>query len=165
MLFGKEDILINNIAWGLRYLPVFAIFGDGRYRLRPIHVDDLAEAVVVQAQERTNATIDAVGPETFRYREMVAMIAEAIGVRRRIVFLPPALAYQATRVVGRFVGDVVITREEIRGLMEERLYVNSSPLGRTKLSDWVHANRRRLGLRYTSELERRRDRLSPYRSN
>jgi uncharacterized membrane protein YeiH len=121
--------------------------------------------VVVQAHERTNATIDAVGPETFRYRDMVQMIAEAIGVRPRIVFLPPALAYQATRVLGWFVDDVVITREEIRGLMEERLYVNSSPLGMTKLSAWVHANRRRLGLRYTSEMARRRDRVSPHRSN
>jgi hypothetical protein len=73
--------LINNIAWGLRYLPVFGIFGDGRYRLQPIHVDDLAEAVVLQAHARTNATIDAIGPETFRYRDMVEMIAEAIGVR------------------------------------------------------------------------------------
>jgi NADH dehydrogenase len=165
VLFGKEDILINNIAWGLRYLPVFGIFGDGRYRLQPIHVDDLAEAVVVQAHERANATIDAVGPETFRYRDMVEMIAEAIGVRPRIVFVPPALAYQATRVLGWFFNDVVITREEIRGLMAERLYVNSSPLGMTKLSDWVHANRRRLGLNYTSEMSRRRDRVSPYQSN
>ena len=165
VLFGKEDILINNIAWGLRYLPVFGIFGDGRYRLQPIHVDDLAEAVVLQAHERTNSTIDAVGSETFHYRDMVEMIAEAIGVRPRIVFLPPALAYQATRIVGWFVDDVVITREEIRGLMEERLYVNSGPLGATKLSEWVRANRLRLGLKYTSEMARRRDRVSAYQSN
>jgi NADH dehydrogenase len=165
VLFGKEDILINNIAWGLRYLPVFGIFGDGRYRLQPIHVDDLAEAVVLQAHERTNSMIDAVGPETFHYRDMVEMIAEAIGVRPRIVFLPPALAYQATRIVGWFVDDVVITREEIRGLMEERLYVNSGPLGATKLSEWVRANRLRLGLKYTSEMARRRDRVSAYQSN
>ena len=46
VLFGKEDILINNIAWCLRYLPVFGIFGDGQYRLQPIYVDDLAEAAV-----------------------------------------------------------------------------------------------------------------------
>jgi NADH dehydrogenase len=165
VLFGKEDILINNIAWGLRYLPVFGIFGDGRYRLQPIHVDDLAEAIVVQAHERTNATIDAIGPETFRYRDMVEMIAAAIGVKPRIVFLPPALAYQATRIIGWFVDDALITREEIRGLMEERLYVNSGPLGATKLSDWVRTNRLRLGLKYTSEMARRRDRVSAYQSN
>jgi len=165
VLFGKEDILINNIAWSLRYLPVFGIFGDGRYRLQPIYVDDLAEAAVLKAHELTDATIDAIGPETFRYRGMVEMIAAEIGVRPRIVSLPPDFAYQMTRVIGWFVDDVIITREEIKGLMEERLYVKSSPLGTTKLSNWVHANRRRLGLNYTSELVRRLDRISQYRSN
>jgi len=96
---------------------------------------------------------------------MVEMIAAAISVRPNIVFLPPGVAYQMTRFVGWFVNDVVITREEIRGLMEERLYVNSSPLGTTKLSNWVHANGRQLGLRYTSEIARRVDRVSRYRSN
>jgi hypothetical protein len=78
---------------------------------------------------------------------------------------PAALEKTLRGVVGWFVDDVVITREEIRGLMEERLYVKSSPLGTTKLSDWVHANRRRLGLTYTSEMARRLDRVSEYRSN
>src|SRR6516165_10072516 len=77
----------------------------------------------------------------------------------------PGVAYQMTRIVGWFVNDVVITREEIEGLMEERLYVNSRPLGTTKLTDWVHANSRRLGLNYTSEMARRLDRVSQYRSN
>jgi len=149
----------------LRYLPVFGIFGDGQYRLQPIYVDDLAEAAVLKAHERTSETIDAIGPETFRYRDMVEMIAAAISVWPNIVFLPPGVAYQMTRFVGWFVNDVVITREEIRGLMEERLYVNSSPLGTTKLSNWVHANGRQLGLRYTSEIARRVDRVSRYRSN
>ena len=165
VLFGKEDILINNITWSLRYLPVFGVFGDGRYRLQPIYVDDLAEVAVLKAHVRTSETIDAIGPETFRYRDMVEMIAAEIGVRPHIVFLSPGVAYQMTRVVGWFVNDVVITREEIRGLMEERLYVNSSPLGTTKLSGWVHANSGRLGLSYTSELARRLDRFSQYRSN
>ena len=165
VLFGKEDILINNIAWSLRYLPVFGIFGDGRYRLQPIYVDDLAEAAVLKVHELTDSTIDAIGPETFHYRDMVEMIAAEIGVRSRIVSLPPEFAYQMTRVIGWFVDDVVITREEIKGLMEERLYVKSSPLGTTKLSDWVRANRSRLGLEYTSEMARRLDRISQYRSN
>src|SRR6516165_975897 len=165
VLFGKEDILINNIAWSLRYLPVFGIFGDGRYRLQPIYVDDLAEAAVLKVHELTDSTIDAIGPETFHYRDMVEMIAMEIGVHPRIVFLPPGLAFQMTRVIGWFVDDVVITREEIRGLMEERLYVKANPLGTTRLSDWVHANRQRLGLNYTSEMARRMYRISPYRSN
>jgi nucleoside-diphosphate-sugar epimerase len=44
VLFGKEDVLINNIAWALRHLPVFGVFGSGNYRLQRIYVDDLAAA-------------------------------------------------------------------------------------------------------------------------
>jgi uncharacterized protein YbjT (DUF2867 family) len=131
VLFGQEDILINNIAWALRYLPAYGIFVDGRYRLQPIYVDDLAAAAVRKVHERTNETIDAIGPETFRYRELVEIVATHIGVTPRIVFMPPALAYQATRVLGWFVDDVIITREEIRGLMEERLYVDSAAAARS----------------------------------
>jgi NADH dehydrogenase len=75
VLFGKEDILINNIAWALRHLPLFGIYGDGRYRLQPIHVDDLAAAAVARITGEINETIDAIGPETFYYREIVEMIA------------------------------------------------------------------------------------------
>src|SRR4051812_23065529 len=43
ILFGNDGVLINNIAWLLRHLPVFGVGGHGEYRIRPIHVDDLAD--------------------------------------------------------------------------------------------------------------------------
>lgn len=155
VLFGREDILINNIAWALRHLPLFGIYGDGRYRLQPIHVDDLAAAAVARIIGEINETIDAIGPETFYYRDMVGMIARAIGSRALIVAMPPMLAYQGVRVLGWIVGDVINTRNEVRGLMQERLYVESLPLGTTKLSDWVRTFHLDIGSRYTSELQRR----------
>ena len=81
-----------------------------------------------------------------------------------IVSMPPMLAYQAVRVLGRVTGDVINTRDEIRSLMQEKLYVRSPPLGTTKLSDWVRASREDIGRRYASELQRRLDRSSAYRS-
>jgi len=164
MLFGKEDILINNIAWALRHLPVFGIYGDGRYRLQPVHVDDLAAAAIDHMTGAANETIDAIGPETYCYRGMVEMIAREIGSRALVVSMPPMLAYQAVRVLGRMVGDVINTRDEVRGLMQEKLYVRSPPLGTTKLSDWVRASREDIGCRYASELQRRLYRGSAYRS-
>jgi len=158
VLFGKEDILINNIAWALRRLPVFGIYGAGRYRLQPIYVDDLAAAAIDQITGGPNETIDAVGPETYFYREMVEMIAREIGSAALIVSMPPMLAYQAVRVLGWTVGDVINTRDEVRGLMQEKLYVQSPPLGTTKLSDWVRTSRQDIGRRYASELQRRLDR-------
>jgi len=165
VLFGKEDILINNIAWALRYLPVFGIYDDGRYRLQPIYVDDLAAAVVERLAVGADETIDAIGPETFHYREMVEMISREIDSRSLIVPMSPMLAYQSVRLLGWLVGDVITTWDEVKGLMRERLYVDSPPLGHTKLSDWVRASRQQLGLRYTSEMRRRTDRVSRYRSN
>jgi len=164
VLFGKEDILINNIAWALRHLPVFGIYGDGRYRLQPIYVDDLAAAAIDRMTAAANETIDAIGPETYCYRGMVEMIAREIGSRALVVSMPSMLAYQAVRVLGWMVGDVINTRDEVRGLMQEKLYVRSPPLGTTKLSDWVRASREDIGCRYASELQRRLYRGSAYRS-
>jgi NADH dehydrogenase len=164
VLFGKEDILINNIAWGLRRLPLFGIYDDGRYRLQPIHVDDLAAAAVDRITGDANETTDAIGPETFHYRDLVELIAREIGSRTLIVAMPAKLAYQGVSVIGWVVGDVINTRDEVRGLMQERLYVDSPSLGTTKLSEWVRSSRGTIGRRYASELERRLDRVGGYRS-
>jgi uncharacterized protein YbjT (DUF2867 family) len=165
VLFGKEDVLINNIAWSLRHLPVFGVFGAGEYRLQPIYVDDLARAAVAKVAETANEVVDAIGPETFTYRELVNTIKRALGLKRLVVSVPPELGYWACRFVGLMVRDVVITRREIRGLMENRLYVNAPALGTTKLTEWIAEHRESLGRRYTSEMARRVDRFSSYRSN
>src|SRR5271157_5152007 len=85
VLFGKEDILINNIAWALRHLPAFGVFGNGHYRLQPIYVDDLAALAVAQGKETADVTIDAVGPETFTYLGLVSIIASVIGKSSPVV--------------------------------------------------------------------------------
>jgi uncharacterized protein YbjT (DUF2867 family) len=162
VLFGKEDILINNIAWTLHHLPVFGLFGDGSYRLQPIYVDDLAELAVEQGKRKENVTIDAIGPETFTYRNLVHAIGDIIGVKRPVLSLPPILAYAAGSVVGRLMGDVMITWPEVKGLMADLLYTDSPAAGKTRLTDWARENRDRLGFRYANELKRRKDRFSAY---
>lgn len=165
VLFGKEDVLINNIAWSLRRLPAFGVFGAGDYKLQPIYVDDLAQSAAVKAEGDVDEVLEAIGPETFTYRELVARVGTELGVKRPIISLPPGLGYWACRLVGLFTGDVVITREEIRGLMENRLYVDAPPLGTTKLTEWIESHRDTLGRLYTSEMARRVDPRSQYRSN
>ncbi len=165
VLFGKEDILINNITWMLRKMPLFAVFGDGNYRLQPIYVDDLAKLAVQQGAQSENKMINAIGPETFTYRELVATIGKIIGKERPIISLPPTIGYWSGRVMGWLVDDVVITREEIEGLMADLLYVDTPPTAETKLTDWVRAHHTTLGQKYTSELARRRNRQAAYASN
>lgn len=162
VLFGKEDVLINNIAWVLRRFPVFGVLGDGQYRLQPIYVDDLAALAVEQGKSRENRIIDAIGPETFTYRELVRTIGEIIGARRPIISVPPAVGWVVGWLVGKWVGDVVITRDEIEGLMRGLLCANSPPAGKTRLTDWARANAATLGVKYASELARHRNRSAPY---
>jgi NADH dehydrogenase len=155
VLFGKEDILINNIAWALRRFPVFAMFGDGRYRLQPIYVDDLACLAVEQGLKTENIILDATGPETFTYRALVESLERIIGKPRPILPVSPGLGYLASWGIGKWMGDVFVTREEISGLMADLLWTASAPAGTTKLTDWAAANAQTLGKHYASELARR----------
>lgn len=165
VIFGKEDILINNIAWAVRHLPVFGVFGNGQYRLQPIFVEDLADLAVHHGNGRENQVIDAIGPETYTYRELVQTIGRTIGVRCPVVSMPPRLGWLAGQMLGWLTKDVVITQEEIEGLMADLLHTQSPPAGNTRLSEWIQENASTLGHRYTSELARRRDRLAAYASN
>ena len=162
VLFGKEDILINNIAWTLRTFPVFGIFGDGMYKIEPIYVNDLAELAVEEGEGRENRTIDAVGPESFTFRKLVETIGEIIGKKRPIMPIPPFIGGKISSIIGYFVNDVILTEEEIEGLMAGLLYTGSKPLGKTRLSEWTKKNSASLGVKYASELARRMDREKAY---
>ena len=165
VLFGKEDILINNIAWVLRKFPVFGIFGNGRYKIQPIYVDDLAKLAVDEGGKTGNRTINAIGPETFTFMELVQMIARKLNKKRLILPLPPGLALIAAYIIQKLTGDILITREELKGLMSGYLAVDSKPVGKVKLSEWIEENAETVGLHYTSELSRRKNRVDKYKSN
>lgn len=162
VIFGPEDILINNIAWTLRRLPAFGVFGDGSYRMQPIFVDDYAKLCVEKGACSKTETLNAIGPETFTYKELVKAIGQIIGKERPVVGVPPWFGYAAGWVVGKIVGDVLITREEIKGLMADLLCTESEPTASTRLTEWMKENRESLGYRYASELARRRDRTRAY---
>jgi NADH dehydrogenase len=156
---GKEDVLINNIAWILRKFPVFGLFGDGNYRLQPIYIDDLAKLAIEQGQSRENTIIDAIGPETFTYKGLVQEVSKTIGKKRLIISIPPTIGYILGSIIGKIIGDVFITRDEIEGIMSGLLYVDSPPAGTTKFTDWAKEHAESLGKHYSSELARRRNKL------
>jgi uncharacterized protein YbjT (DUF2867 family) len=162
VLFGREDILVNNIAWTLRRFPVFGVFRDGQYRLQPTYVDDLAELAVREGRSHENRIIDAIGPETFTFRGLVETIGAIIGKPRPIVSVSPGLGYLVATVIGKMVGDVFLTREEIEGLMRGLLWTPSQPAASTKLTEWARRHADTLGVRYASELARRRQRDVSY---
>jgi len=154
VLFGDQGILINDIAWFLRRLPVFAIPGSGQYRLQPIFVEDLADLAVEWGRKDESVILDAVGPEAPTFDELVRQIRGAIGSRTLIVHVPPALALVGTNVLGRIVGDVVLTPDEVMGLEANLLVSDREPLGKTRLSQWIESNAEWLGTQYMSELRK-----------
>ena len=154
VLVGPEDILINNIAYLLRRFPVFALPGEGSYRLQPVYVGDVAD-LAVQAIYRDECYIaDAVGPDIFTFREMVDLIGQKIGARRPLLSAPPSMALLAARTLSLIVGDVLLTREEVDGLMANLLVSRQPPLGKTRLADWLEDNKEQVGKHYASELTR-----------
>jgi uncharacterized protein YbjT (DUF2867 family) len=154
VVFGKEDILINNIAWLLRRFPVFAIPGTGDYGLQPIFVEDLAALAVEAGHSRENLQIDAVGPEIYKYEDLVQLIRSTIGSRSRIVHVSPSVVYWTSWFLGRLVHDVVLTKDEVSGLMANLLISKQPPTGSTCLRVWLQDNATSIGARYASELER-----------
>ena len=154
VVFGPEDILINNIAWFLRRFPVFTVVGSGEYRLQPVYVEDLAEIAVSAAHVDGNIIMDAVGPEIHTFKQLVRLIAKKVGSRAKVIHLPPSVALALTRMAGFVLRDVVLTRDEVDGLMSNLLVSESPPTGQTQLSDWLKLNAGTVGTRYASELAR-----------
>ena len=149
-----EDILINNIAWLLRRFPFFALPGDGSYRLQPVFVDDLAALAADAVYETGNSVRDAVGQDIFTFREMVELIGAKVGVRRPLLKVHPRLALTAAQFLSVFVRDVMLTPEEVDGLMAGLLVSKEPPLCKTRLGDWLEENKKTVGAKYASELQR-----------
>ncbi|HSB01018.1 MAG TPA: NAD(P)H-binding protein [Anaerolineales bacterium] len=154
VLVGDEDILINNIAYLLRHFPVFFLPGDGSYKLQPVYVDDVAELAVEGVYRKDNYISDAVGPDVFTFREMVELIGEKIGAQRPLIPVPPRLALLAAQFLSLFVGDVILTPEEVDGLMAGLLVSKEPPRGKTHLADWLEKNRGQVGAKYASEIKK-----------
>ncbi len=160
VLFGEtaaESILINNMAWALRHLPLIGMPGSGHYRLAPIHVEDYARLALDAVEQGAPARIiNAVGAETYSFRELWQLMGRILRCRRPLVCMPPLAVRAAAAVLGTWQGDVMLTRDEIRGLMEDRLAVDGVPGHGRRLSDWLRAHADELGRSYASELARRR---------
>jgi NADH dehydrogenase len=154
VLFGHEDVLINNLAWVLRHLPAMAMPRAGDYRLQPVYVDDFAELAVECGLRDGNLTLDAVGPEVYSFKELVKLLAGLVGSRARLIEVPPSVALFLSRLVGLAVRDVLLTRDELAGLTAGLLVSKNPPTCATRLSQWSDRHADLLGREYASELNR-----------
>lgn len=153
LIYGRDDLLVNNIAWMLRRFPIFAVFGDGNYRVQPVFVGDVADIAVEHGTETADGTLDVAGPERYTFDEFI----ERLSVRCRPVHLPPRVAYLGVKALELVLQDVILTWDEARELMDELLVTDSEPEGETQFGDWLTAYADHLGTEFTSY----RDRYDP----
>ena len=154
LVFGPQDILVNNIAWGLRHVPVFLIAGDGRPEVQPVSVWDTASICVEAGTRDDDVTLDAAGPERWSYEDFVRLIGRTIGGHARIWHSSTRVALGVARAAGLVLRDVVVTRDELDALTAGLLVSHEPPRGRDRFDTWVTENARLLGRRYTPELAR-----------
>jgi len=157
---GDHEILANNIAWILRHMPVFAIPGNGRYPVQPVHIDDLVSICLEAAEGDGNLILDAAGPETMTFEELVQAIRRATGARAPILHLPPIAMVAVARALGLLVRDVVLTPDEIKGLTAGLLVSHHPPRGRIAFSEWLNEHTPSMGRAYANELRRHYSRLT-----
>lgn len=153
ILFGGSGVLINNIAWLLRRFPVFAVGGSGTYRVRPVHVDDLARICTDSASGGLDRVVDAVGPERPTFVELVDWVRGAVGSRSKVVRVPGPALTALSSAMGVVLRDVLLTREEYSA-MERGLADTEGPAtGSVVLSDWLVSHRNELGQSYANEIK------------
>jgi NADH dehydrogenase len=154
ILFGGDGVLINNIAWLLRHLPVFGVGGRGDYRIRPVHIDDLAALAVAAGAERTDTVVDAVGPDRPTFLELVGLIREAVGSRSLIVRVPGFAVPALASLLGLVLRDVLLTADEFRAMAEGMADTDGPATGTISVSDWIRDHADTLGRSYANEIER-----------
>jgi len=155
VLFGGDGVLINNIAWLLRRLPVFAIGGRGDYRLRPIHVDDLARLCAdLGASADPAQVVDAVGPQSLTFRQMVQEIRDAVGSRSVLVPVPGRTIPALAAVLNLALRDTLLTGAEYASMAANLADSTATATGSTVLTDWIRVHGDDLGRRYANELDR-----------
>ena len=158
LVYGEGDVLINNIAWVLRHFPVFAIPGDGAYRVQPVHVEDVASIAVSAGLSEGDIAVDAAGPDILRFEALVRILHRAVGSRSMLVKTPPALALAGARVAGFIAKDALLTREQLDDLRAELLVSGEPPRGTIRFSEWLSQQQAVLGRRYASARTRHQPR-------
>ena len=154
LIFGEEELLVGNITWLLKKMPVFVIAGDGKYRLQPIFVKDLAQLALRESQKNGDRVINAAGPEVFKYIELIELLSEIVKSKALLIKAPPWLALALAKLLSLFLRDVLLTKDELEGLIEEHLYIGPDYIEGSQFSDWAKENAHLLGGHYSNELAR-----------
>ena len=150
---GRQEVLVNNIAWLLRRLPLFLLPDGGRCRLQPVSVFDLARVAADLVESDGNVVLDLTGPETFTFADFVARIRDAVGSDARLVAAPSGVVSTCSRLAGFLLHDRLLTHDEL-GALTANLLACERATTEGRFGDWLDENGYWLGSDYANELRR-----------
>ena len=154
LVFGRGEILVNNIAWLLRRLPLFLVARDRAYRLQPVAAQDVADICVRLGASDQDAVADAAGPRVLAFEELVREVRSAVRSRARIVRGTPRAVLVAARLLRPLAGRSLLTADELRALGADLLTSAGPPLGERRFEDWLGEAAPTLGRRLASDARR-----------
>lgn len=161
ILFGADGVLINNVAWMLRHLPVVAVGGRGTYRVRGIHVDDLARLCVELGAGDADTVADAVGPQSVTFRELIDCVRTAVGSKALVMPVPGWVMPPLTAALGLALRDTLLTSQEYKAMTGGLADSSAPSTGRIVFTDWVAEHGGQLGRHYANEISRHFTNTSP----
>jgi len=82
------------------------------------------------------------------------LVGDTIGAKRPLISMPPRLALLAAQFLSLFVNDVILTPEEVDGLMANLLVSKEPARAKTVFKDWLWENCESIGKKYASELKK-----------
>jgi uncharacterized protein YbjT (DUF2867 family) len=143
VIFGPGDGFINELDGILRMAPLMPVPGDGKYRLQPVFVGDVAKgfADAILRPETENVTFDVAGPERFSYDEILDMIAASRGGRARKLHIPTSIMRPVVRSLER-IERFPLTTDQLEMLLQESVcdplpYYEAFGLTPFALSDYL----------------------------
>jgi NADH dehydrogenase len=130
VMFGPDDRFLTTLARLLRTLPAYPVFGRGRTRLQPVHVEDVAEAVARILEDATGAArpcYEFGGRRVYTYAELVRAVADGIGTRRLHLVPMPFALWQALAFLAELVPGAPLTRDQVALMRRDNVASSDLP--------------------------------------
>jgi uncharacterized protein YbjT (DUF2867 family) len=136
VMFGPDDAFLTPILNLLRRFPLYPMFGDGRTKLQPVYVEDVAEAVTraLLATESRAITYECGGPNIYSYKELLRALAETVGSKAILLPLPFA-AWHVMAWLGELLPNPPITRNQVELMQVDNVTATDKP-GLADLGIW-----------------------------
>jgi uncharacterized protein YbjT (DUF2867 family) len=122
IVFGPEDGFFNRFAALAQFVPALPLYGGGATKFQPVHVGDVADAVMA-ALDRADAagrTYELGGPRVYSFRELLAYILKVTGRRRLLLPLPWSVGRMQARVF-ELLPNPPLTRDQLLLLQKDNV--------------------------------------------